>query len=166
MLTFKLAKREDAKRLSILRQCVWNETYRNIYPDDVIDNFDFKLHENKFLKQFDDLETEVYIIMVDEEIVGYFSIGIPNYQNMKEYDLYLKSLYILSKFQNLGIGSNVFQFVRSYCIERGFTTFFNSCNTHNVNAKEFYEKMGGELFFENSGHDNKIEDQSFFKYVV
>ena len=38
----RLAKEEDCNELSKLKPDVWNETYRGIYDDNKIDNFDYK----------------------------------------------------------------------------------------------------------------------------
>ena len=38
----RLAKEEDCNELSKLKHDVWNETYRGIYDDNKIDNFDYK----------------------------------------------------------------------------------------------------------------------------
>ena len=37
----RLAKEEDCNALSKLKHDVWNETYRGIYDDNKIDNFDY-----------------------------------------------------------------------------------------------------------------------------
>ena len=44
---FILAKETDAMCISKLRQKVWASTYRGIYPDDMIDLFDYDWHAEK-----------------------------------------------------------------------------------------------------------------------
>lgn len=88
------------------------------------------------------------------------------HKDMNNYGLCINSLYILSKYQHMGIGSRVFSFVREYCQNNGIHNFYNSCNTHNTKAKNFYAKMGSVIFFEDSGHADKAEDQCYFKYTL
>lgn len=38
----RIATKEDIKKLAVLRQKVWDETYRGIYSDDIIDNYDYE----------------------------------------------------------------------------------------------------------------------------
>lgn len=166
METFRISKKTDAKKLSILRQKVWEETYIGIYPDEMIFSYDFASHENKFLSQIESAETEVYIIEMNEEPIGYFSFGKPSRHKMNKNGLYLNSLYVLSKYQKFGIGSRVFMFLRQYCLDRGIECFYNSCNAYNTSAKNFYIKMSGKIIHEDSGHDEKVEDQIYFEYKV
>lgn len=44
----RLATNEDIKNLAVLKQKVWSETYRGIYNDEIIDNFDYEKAEESF----------------------------------------------------------------------------------------------------------------------
>ena len=84
------AREEYCGKLAIIKKKVWNTTYRGIYNNDELDNYDYKYHENKFLNKIND----TYVIFEDEEIIGYFSFGKPKYE-YKDYKYCLNSLYIL-----------------------------------------------------------------------
>ena len=47
-LIIRKAKEEDCKILSIIKHKVWLTTYRGIYDDSDLDNYDYLYHENKF----------------------------------------------------------------------------------------------------------------------
>lgn len=94
METFRIAKEIDAKVLAIVRQKSWEATYRGIYSNEVIDNFDYIFHEQKFVNQIRNPEIITYVIEVDGIIIGYFSIGIPFDRSTEDLGLYLYSLYI------------------------------------------------------------------------
>lgn len=166
MYIFRTAKEEDAKKLAELRQIVWAENYRGIFHNKMIDEFDFELHENKFINQIRDIETETFIIEKEGNQIGYFSINNPNQESIRGIGLRLSSLYILSEHQQKGIGTIVFSYIKKYCSKKNITFFYNSCNMHNSNAIEFYNKMGGEIVYEDSGHEEKFEDQVYFKYRI
>ena len=44
----RLAVLDDARRLSEVKIACWNTTYRGIYPDDKLDNYDFDKNTEKF----------------------------------------------------------------------------------------------------------------------
>ena len=46
---FVEAAKEDAAAIIALRYRIWGTTYRGIYPDDMIDNFDWAWHREKEL---------------------------------------------------------------------------------------------------------------------
>ena len=64
-------KPEEARLLSEFRQKVWAKTYRGIYPDKLIDEFDFGLHDSKNLFMINSEEYSVYFINADGEKAGY-----------------------------------------------------------------------------------------------
>ena len=166
MYGFRHAKEEDAKKLAELRQKVWAENYRGIFHDRMIDEFDFELHENKFITQIKDIKNEIIIIEKGGNQIGYFCISNPNQESLGRIGLRLNSLYILSEYQKKGIGTNVFSYIREYCSKKNITFFYNSCNMHNSKAIEYNKKMGGRIVYEDSGHEEKFEDQIYFEYRI
>lgn len=166
MNIFRPAVLADASILALLRRTVWDETYRGVYPDDLIDQFDFDFHTDKFAREINHPDHYVYIIEVRGEKAGYFTFSESHTPDENRYELHLNSLYVLSRYQRMGIGRTVISFIRQYCTERNFKSFYNSCNTHNKEAIKFYTRMGGRLFHEDSGHKEKIEDQSYFEYDI
>ena len=44
MIDFVPAQPEDAARIGRLRQRCWAATYRGVYPDEMIDQFDYAWH--------------------------------------------------------------------------------------------------------------------------
>jgi len=165
-LVFRSAVLADARSLALLRRTVWDETYRGIYPDEMIDQFDFEYHTDKFAGEINHPDHYVYIIVVKSEPAGYFTFSTADISKHHRQGLHLNSLYILSRYQRMGIGRMVMSFMRQYCAERNIKCFYHSCNTHNRQAIEFYTKMGGRLIHEDSGHKEKIEDQSYFEYDI
>jgi hypothetical protein len=48
----RLATESDCMELSKLKHKIWNTTYRGIYPDEKIDNFDYEKNKNTFMKKW------------------------------------------------------------------------------------------------------------------
>ena len=44
---FVEAAKEDVPEIIALRHQIWGTTYRGIYPDDMIDNFDWAWHQER-----------------------------------------------------------------------------------------------------------------------
>ena len=103
----RLATAKDSVELSRLKQHVWNETYRGIYSDEKIDNYDFEKNREKY--------------------------------------------------QRKGIGKRLFNIAANKIKESGYNEFFICCNKYNINAQEFYKKMGGII--------DEIDDENIDKSI-
>lgn len=128
----------DAQTIVALRKQIWATTYRGIYPDSMIDDFDDAWHLKEELQRIMSPACHVYRIIKEDRNIGYMS-------TRKTDVLWLQSLYILKEYQHQGIGRFAFDFLRKYCREHGENTFVCYCHFENQNAKRFYEKMGGRI---------------------
>ena len=134
---FVEAAKEDVPEIIALRHQIWGTTYRGIYPDDMIDNFDWAWHQEKELLRINDPAYSVYLLQKDDQNISYLTISRTD-------GIVLQSLYILSEYQRQGIGRAAFDFIKAYCREHGAKFFTCHCVPENLNARAFYEKMGGE----------------------
>lgn len=148
---FVFVKPEEAALLSEMRRKVWESTYRGIYPDKLIDEFDYEFHNSKNLFMINSEEFSVYFIFAENEIAGYLIL-----QHKKP--LYVQSLYLFSEFQRKGIGRKTFEFIRENCRKEGTKKFYLGCHPENKNALAFYEKMGGAITEKDVGHENNREN--------
>ena len=71
----RLANRNDIKKLALLKQIVWDETYRGIYSDNIIDNFDYEKSENKFKMIIDDNRFSLYVVESNNELINYILLS-------------------------------------------------------------------------------------------
>ena len=159
-IDFVPAKASDAATISTLRQRIWDTTYRGVYPDAVIDDFDYDWHQQCDLKKISDPSFTVYLIKYREEDVGYFI-----FQDAGAC-VWLHSLYVLRKYQHRGIGKLAFSIIKDYCIEKEISRFVCNCSLHNENAMRFYQCMGGVVTKTDTGHENKQEDGVIFEFNV
>lgn len=159
MITFRKAEPADAAMLSRLRRQVWDETYRGIYPDEVIDGFDYARHEESSLKKILNPDMEMYVIGEGDTPVGYFSFihkEIPH----------VMQLYMIKTHRGRGAGKTALGIVRAYCKDNGAPAFTLNCNEHNLPARAFYEHMGGVVTAVDGGHLNRQEDQVTYRFDV
>ena len=157
---FVPAKASDAAAISTLRQRIWNTTYRGIYPDAVIDDFNYDWHQQRDLKKISDPSFMVYRIKYDDEDIGYFIF------QHADSEVKLHSLYALQEYQHRGIGKQAFAILKNYCREKGINCFSCNCSPYNENAMQFYQRMGGVVTKTDTGHENRQEDGVIFEFNV
>ena len=151
------ARENDAKIIAELKHTIWCTTYRGIYSDEIIDNFDYEEHIKRNLCLIKNPACHVYLIMDEESPIGYFAL-------MNSETVYIQSLYICQEYQHQGIGRRVFAFIKRYCQENGTDKFSCNCNSHNVSAQGFYRAMGGTIIGRDEGHVDKRDDQITFAF--
>lgn len=112
VVDFIPVKESEVHTLGVLRQKAWAATYRGIYPDEMIDQFDFEWHREKDLLRLRHPQYRNWFIQAKGETVGYLTLrhGEP---------MLLQSLYLLPQAQKQGVGRQAFKFVCQYCSERG-----------------------------------------------
>ena len=159
-IDFVPAKTSDAVTISSLRQRIWDTTYRGIYPDAVIDDFNYDWHQQRDLKKISDPSFTVYLINYGDEDIGYFI-----FQHVSS-GVWLHSLYVLQEYQHRGTGKQAFAILKDYCREKGINRFACNCSPHNENAMRFYQRMGGVVTKTDTGHENKQEDGVIFEFNV
>lgn len=159
------ATKNDVEELSRLKQIMWMQTYRGIYSDDVIDNFDYEKHKNKFLKIIGNPDINFYVVESDNKLIGYMTYGVP-LRPFRDYEQEIGLLYLLKEYQRNGIGRELFNIAFNGIKEKGYKEFFISCNKYNVNAQAFYKKMGGEAIYIDEDNIDKAIPQMYFLYKL
>lgn len=135
-----LANIKDAKSLSCLKKEIWETTYRGIYDDSYIDNYDYNKREEKFKSLITDPTQEVYVCKDNNKIVGYMVLGKALHDTLDGYDLCVNDLGVDVNYRGQGIGKMFMDIAK----EKN-KKLFNCCNYYNTSAQKFYEKMGGKI---------------------
>jgi len=156
---FVLANEDTAKIITELRHEIWSTTYRGIYSDERIDNYNYEEHRQRDLQRIQDNSYHVYLITDGDDPIGYFTF-------LTTENVYIQSLYIRQEYQRQGIGKQAFALIKEYCRVNGFDKFTCNCNSHNYSAQVFYRSMDGTIIKRNEGHDDKYNDQITFEFYV
>ncbi len=159
MTEFVLAKETDAPTIAHLRQRVWTETYRNIYPEEMIDHFDYAWHTRQDLARIQSPVYLVYLIMEAGEAVGYLTLKTGK-------RLLLLSVYILADHRRRGIGRAAFRLIRRYCIDQGIAGFTCQCQSRNGQAMAFYHAMGGMITARDEDNAEAWQDSVTFSFRI
>ncbi|HBA37709.1 MAG TPA: hypothetical protein DCY94_03215, partial [Firmicutes bacterium] len=152
----------EAEALSHIKRQAWDETYRGIYPDEKIDNFDYDKNRETFIKMINNPDISFFVLMYADKIVGYMSTG-KSRNPYRDYEQEISVLYILKEHQGKGLGSLLFKIGKGEIFKKGFDRFFISCNRLNYKAQEFYKKLGGIILSDEDLTENG-DSQIHFHY--
>ncbi len=166
MLIYKKATPDDAKLLALTRQKVWAATYRGIYPDEMIDDFDYDWHIKREQSNLQNPVFHTYLVMDSNECVGYFTYLMKDTPLWRDYHFRFYSLYLLPAYQGHGEGRKIFQTVLSKCRKSGYNKLYLSCQPQNSQAMGFYRHMGGCIVDEDVGHEHPEEDTVEFEFYI
>lgn len=156
---FKLADVSDAIAIVRLRQQIWSTTYRGIYPDMMIDDFDYRRHIEKEERRIQRSDFAVHLIEIDHCPVGYLTMS----NGVKAI---LQSLYILAEYQGCGIGKAAIEYVKEYFRNAGKNEFICHCHPENRNARFFYERMGGVVVGTDMDNEEHWQDSVTYQFLV
>lgn len=158
MIEVRKASLEDAGTIVSTRQKVWDATYRGIYPDEMIDAFDWKRHLEAEQCRLSNPNFQCYMVLDGKHCVGYLSYGRIHPGLWKDFAFRLHSLYLLPPYQGKGLGKQLFLQARDACRDMGYGKMFLDCHPDNTKALQFYMRMGGIAAFTDGGHENPQED--------
>ena len=165
-VTVRKATVADAPLIGQIRRIVWNETYRGIYPDAKIDQYDVQFHLERDSRTLASEDQHFYLYEDAAHCVGYFSFGPSLYGPYKDFELCLNNLYLTKDYQGMGLGKQVFALLRNFAREQGIEKFFCGCNAHNFPAQGFYRHMGGVEGLSSTGHQDKSDDIIHFEFTT
>ena len=165
-VTIRRATQADAHIIAATRRKVWEETYRGIYPDEKLDNYDASAYTRRDFNRIGIPGYHYYLFMDGGRCAGYFSFGPYNYGAYKDFYLAINDLYLLNDYQGRGLGREAMATVRDYCRTRGLNKFFCGCNVHNENAKGFYAHMGGVMGDVPQFHEDPSDDIVHFEFYL
>jgi ribosomal protein S18 acetylase RimI-like enzyme len=133
-IRFIRAKTEDQAELSGWIQKYYHFDHIPFHPAQIAHSL------NPLLR--DDTYGVAYFAQVDQKTVGYFLL---TYSFDIEYGgvhATLTDLYFGEEARRTGIGTAAMNFIESICREHNFTTLFLQVEVDNVEAQNFYKKVG------------------------
>jgi len=122
----------------------WRSTYRNILPDEMLNNLSYEKREKLWEKNLAQADTHVFVTEDDKgEIVG-FATGAKRDTNQFSHSADLTSIYVLENYQGLGVGKTLLNSVFAQFKELGYHLIFVEVLEENF-SKKFYEAFGATL---------------------
>ena len=141
---------EDAEQYIRLKNLVWRNAYKDIFPEEVFLEMESKFAEKveKFPSVFVNDNTKITCVAVsDGEIVGLMHGALKS-----KYDYFaengfadLIALYIKPEYQHNGIGQKLKDEFEKWARQNGAKKFVIGVLKDNKKARKAYEKWGGKL---------------------
>ena len=141
-LTIRAARPSDAAALARVYVDSWRETYSGILADSYLHNLSYA-HEETLWRHRIVTDHCTFLGVCRGQIVGLASGGRCRWSNALRGELHL--LYVLRGYQRMGIGRALFDAVHFSLATQGYGQLSVWVLEANNNAREFYERVGGQL---------------------
>lgn len=151
---FKIRKAclNDIESIARIKVEGWQNAYKGIIDDEYLMSMSVSEQINAIRSYL------LYTIFVAENERGiiafcrFYDYDKPVYED-KEIDCEIREIYVKPDIKRQGIGSNLFVHTMNYFLQNGKKKLYLGCFKDNLNARKFYEKMGG---IPQAGKDLKI----------
>ena len=143
-LIIREATLEDIPEVAKLHIDSWNKTYKGIIEQEYLDNM-----KNNLDKRIERMQNEfnlrkMIVVILDNEIVAFSEFTLTNeFSKDLDIDCELCGLYIKNEYLGKGIGSKVFDYVKSIFVKNNKKKMGLWCVKENNNAIKFYIRKGG-----------------------
>ena len=151
VLTIRPAEVKDAKGIAHVHVTAWQETYRGLMPDSVLDTLSVESLARQWKETLEDTSNPYHPILVSEakrKIIGFANFGQEREGDL-EYKSELFAIYILNGYQGQGIGRRLVQKAAEGLQALKLTSMLVWVLSDNPYQK-FYERLGGVYLREKS----------------
>ena len=135
---------DDAEKVIDINIEVWNTTYKDLIPQEVINRLQFKDKERIEKEKKDVIEkNDTFVAEVNGEVIGYSKFGKSRDKNYSDSgEIY--AAYILDKYQGLGIGRKLVVCCMKELLDEGYKTMITKCLEGN-SSNRFHRSIGGVM---------------------
>lgn len=148
-LTYKLCSLSELEQLREISE----QTFVIAFAKDN-DPTDFKHYIEqafaleKIKEEFLNPNSDFYFVRANNEVVGYFKLNVHEAQSDLKYDdsIELERIYVLQKYQGLGLGEQVLFHIKKLAQERNKNMLWLGVWQENKRAIQFYKRHGFQKF--------------------
>lgn len=148
MIHIQKASIHDAKILSEVGFHSFKSAHGHSAPKkDIEEYMSLNFTENEFFKELSNEKNHFYLIKYNEDIVGYTLVIFDKKeaQILTENPAYLSRIYLLEAYYGLGLGKQLFDFIKALCTENQQSGIWLNVWVENQRAINFYKKMGFKI---------------------
>jgi len=135
---------KDAEGIAYVHVTAWQETYRGLMPDSVLDNLSVERRTREWRATLQDEANIYHTTVVAEEDAQI--IGFANYGRAREGDLQFRgelfAIYVLKRFQGQGIGRGLIRAAANELLALDVSSMLVWVLSDNPYQK-FYRRLGG-----------------------
>ena len=136
------AQEQDARDLGVVYSGSWKIIYKNIVPDKYLDMITAEQRADYFKAAINSGIEETAVIEVDEQIVGFITLGCTRDEDLSEDYGEIWGIYLSPDYWRKGIGSMLLAWGQEELASRGFSRVVLWVLEDNTKARGFYESMG------------------------
>jgi ribosomal protein S18 acetylase RimI-like enzyme len=136
----------DAETIASINILSWKVTYQNIIDSAFLESLQIPPRVPGALKRIarPDMDCFVAMDLASNKVIGFADFG-PCRDKSIDADAELYAIYLEEDSKNKGVGRELFMQGYLATKERQYKRMTVSVFDQNLNAKAFYEKMGGQL---------------------
>src|SRR5689334_17992800 len=153
-LRIRKADVSDADSIGAVHVASWEETYRGILPDEVLDGLSMETRSDMWrsvLAGSDHADqTTVLVAEMDGGIIGFAACGAQRDKNLgtQGFDAEIGAIYVLQAAQREGVGKSLMRVMAQCLLSSGRKAVSLWVLRENDGARAFYEALGGTLLGE------------------
>lgn len=148
MIHIRKASIQDANILTEVGFQSFKSAHGHSAPKkDIEEYMALNFNETSFTKALSEEKNHFYLISYNEKVVGYTLLifNKKGAQIQVENCAYLSRIYLLEEYYGLGLGKQLFDFIKILCIENQQSGIWLNVWVENLRAIRFYKKMGFEI---------------------
>jgi len=142
---------EDAEGLARVRVETWQSAYRGIVPQEHLSNLDIHVETDRWRNRLANPYSETCLFAAEASepgqpgrVAGFCAAG-PNRDPDPEYPAEIYAIYVLPRYQGLGIGQKLVRAAVEFLVSRGYSKMVIYVLRDNHPSRKFYEALGGYL---------------------
>ena len=135
---------EDAEGIAKVHVDSWRTTYKNILPSDFLERLSYTQRKESWIKNISRDGNYVFIAEDHDGQIVAFADGGKREGNHVDHSGDLTSIYVLEKFQGMGIGKKLVKQLFSKFADLEYRIIFVEVLEDNK-SRYFYDSLGAEL---------------------
>jgi len=142
MLHIRYANEGDAFTLAYIHVNSWKAAYKNIVPDEILDNLSVDKRKLYFENVIKDKSEIIVIAYKDNVAAGFMTFGKCRDDDKDSSLGEIWGIYLLPEFWRQGIGSELISWGVNSLNDLGYNKVCLWVLEENMRARKFYEKQG------------------------
>ena len=136
------ARVEDAEALGIIHVESWKTAYKNIMPDDFLNNISIEKRQKRFEQALANKTEEDAVIVNEDKVVGFICLGKARDEDLTETYGEIWGIYLHPNQWRKGFGKELINWGIEELENRGYKKIVLWVLEENYKARSFYENMG------------------------
>lgn len=154
--------KDDCKEITHVITIAWNETYRGIVSDDILDKLYLNEEERtfKFESRFNENDNHQFVLEVDNKIVGYMNVGLTDdkeFNNCGE----IHAIYIINGYKGYGFGKEMIKVGIQELKNMNCDKMLIGCLVGNP-TNDFYKHIGGKFLKQRIFEKLKLPENVYY----